>query len=279
MELMFNELSTIPLSPDVIAANEKMIRFSEVFARARQIGFRRIRTDLYANQIMLSDGYSLHDWLVNRQVPQRYRDILFGVLINPFINDDDEEIVEQYVMANYFFEDAELPIVRTPCLGLASANLYETASVSLQSAALWLKKNLPVIIETNGDEAIVQVKNVASAATFNDEDITVFVENLGEVNLQETLIPVNEKGIHLSDHHGKTELQQLCDQLKNSKYVIQMRSTGWGGKRFIRKINKDGTIEIVLYKTQRGYALWVQTSGRNYRETKAIANILEERYS
>lgn len=39
MELMYNELSVDPLSPDKYAANAKMKLFSETVAEARQKGF------------------------------------------------------------------------------------------------------------------------------------------------------------------------------------------------------------------------------------------------
>ena len=58
-----------------------------------------------------------------------------------------------------------------------------------------------------------------------------------------------------------------------------MRSTNWGGKNFIRKKHKNGVIEIVLIDSEKEYALWVQTTGRNYRETEVIAKKIEERYS
>jgi hypothetical protein len=58
-----------------------------------------------------------------------------------------------------------------------------------------------------------------------------------------------------------------------------MRSTNWGGNAFIRKVHKEGIIEIVLFKTERQYALLVKTTGRNLRETKAIAEILDGHYS
>ena len=48
---------------------------------------------------------------------------------------------------------------------------------------------------------------------------------------------------------------------------------------FATKCYAPGIIEIVLVNSERQYALHVQTTGRNYRETKAIAEIITERYS
>jgi len=89
--------------------------------------------------------------------------------------------------------------------------------------------------------------------------------------------PVNKK-VHLSDHHGKKELDELCDRIKNSPYVEEMQSTNWGGKRFIRKVEATGLIEMVLHKTEKQYALNVQTTGKDLIETQAIAEILRDKY-
>lgn len=92
-----------------------------------------------------------------------------------------------------------------------------------------------------------------------------------------TIEPANKK-VHLSDHHGKKELNELCDRIKNSPYVEEMQSTNWGGKRFIRNFDANGLIEIVLYKTDRQYALNVKTTGKDLQETEAIAKILIDKY-
>jgi len=89
--------------------------------------------------------------------------------------------------------------------------------------------------------------------------------------------PINKK-VHLSDHHGKKELNKLCDRIKNSPYVEEMQSTNWGGKGFIRKVEATGLIEMVLYKTEKQYALKVQTTGKDLLETQAIAEILRDKY-
>jgi len=201
------------------------------------------------------------------------------MLKRPFIKDEDEEVIDKYIEANYLFEDKESGITKTECTGLASAYLYETLSVSLPSMPVWNKIKLPIIIETEEETRIESVFNVSSKKSFENEEIAEYVENLGNVELVETDIAPDDKKIHLADHHGKDKLKELANQLKNSPYVVEMRSTNWKGKKFIRKIRKDGTIDIVLYKTDKGYALWVQTTGRNLRETKAIAQILDDRYS
>ncbi|PGH38864.1 MAG: hypothetical protein CRN43_12495 [Candidatus Nephrothrix sp. EaCA] len=96
--------------------------------------------------------------------------------------------------------------------------------------------------------------------------------------LTKSAIAPEDKKVHLSDHHGKKELNELCDRIKNCPYVEKMQSTNWGGKKFIRKAEANGLIEIVLYKTDKQYALNVQTTGRDLPETQAIAQILRDKY-
>lgn len=279
MELLFNELSVEPLSENKYTANDKMKQFAEATGEARKKGFKLIRSHLSSSEISLAEDYTLFDWLQNKDVPTKYRDFLFGMITKPFIKDEDEEVVEKYIEANYFFEDIESGITKIECTGLASAYLYETLSVSLSSAPVWDKIELPIIIETEEETRIESVFNASSKKSFENEEIAEYVENLGNIELVETDIAPEDKKIHLADHHGKDKLAKLANQLKQSPYVIEIRSTRFGGRQFIRKSHKDGTIEIILHKTDEGFAVLVQTTGRNLRETKAIAQILDDRYS
>lgn len=279
MELIFNELSIFPLSNNNFNANVKMKQFAKTVAEARKKGFRNIRSYYNVHEIQLADDYSVFHWLNNKDVQEVERNFLYGMIIQPFIKEDDEIIEDAYINANYFFEDQENLIDKKECIGLASAYLYETLSISLSSISLWDNDYLTILIEIEENSTTENVFNISSKESLSNNEISAFVESLGIINLIETdLIPVDKK-IHLADHHGKAELQVLCNQLKLNPYVIQMRSTNWGGKNFIRKTYKDGVIEIVLTNSQKEYALWVQTTGTNLRETKAIADKLKERYS
>jgi len=123
---------------------------------------------------------------------------------------------------------------------------------------------------------IAKSKQVVCRDTYKTWCFT-FITDKKQLLLQTTLEP-KSKEVNLSDHHGKKELKELCDRLKNSPFVVSMRSTNWGGKEFIRKVMDNGFIEIVLHKTDRQYALYVETTGRDYLETAAISEILRDKY-
>ncbi|WP_026755763.1 hypothetical protein [Sediminibacter sp. Hel_I_10] len=280
MEMLFNELSVEPLSGDIYEANKKMELFARTVGEARKRNFRNIRSYHDTNNIKLADDYSLYDWLHKKEVPELYRNFIYGMIIRPFINEEDEEVEEHYITSNYYFESIDPSVPKTETVGLAAAYLYETLSISLSSMFLWDEVTLPIIIESDEDGGLVQnVFNVSRRESFEQPVISEFVEKLGVVEIIETDIEPGEKKIHFSDHHGKDELRAFADKLKLSPYVVEMRGTNWGGKKFIRKIYKDGTLEIVLTNSSRSYALWVQTTGRNMRETNAIAEILTTKYS
>lgn len=287
MELLFNELSVKPACEDKYRANERMEKFIKTVAAARKQGIKNIRSELPSNLITLADGYSMHDWIFNKNdVPDIYRNLLVGMIVLPFIRDEDVEITDKYIQSNFFFEDVEGGIAKTTCAGLASAFLYETPSISLASLPIWEKTILTIIVETNDKESIIEtnvnVFNVSSGEAFEDEQVSSFIQSISELNLVETDVVPDDKKIHLADHHGKAELQDLCEKLKVNSYVLEMRSMEWcRGKcdRFVKKVHRNGVIELVLFKTDRKYGLWVQTTGRNIRETNAIADILEKTYA
>jgi len=212
MKLFLNELSLCPVADSKNSAIERMAVFAKTVSVARQKGFRNIQCDYSVNAILLAQQYSLFDWLNDYSVSREYRDFMYGVIIPPYIDEEDSEF-EKYMDAVITFENSE----------------------------------------------------------YND--------SIRELILVETTLNPEDKIIRLADHHGKSELQELCAQIKYNPYVEEMYSTDWGGNRFIRKIFMNGIVEIVLYKTQRKYALKVKTTGRNLRETQKIAKILEEKFN
>jgi len=279
MELVFNELSIFPLSENNFKANDKMKQFAITVAEARKRGYRNIRSYHTVHEIHLANEYTIFQWLNNKDVSEVERNFLYGMIIQPFIHDEDELIEERYIYSNYYFEDLENGFEKQECVGLATAYLYETLSISISSSNAWIKSILPILIEKDDLVTSENVLNVSSQVSFEVTEIKNLIENSGEVNLVETNIEPNDKKIHLADHHGKAELLALCNKLKLNPFVIEMRSTNWGGNKFIRDTFSDGVVEIVLINSQRKYALWVQTTARNIRETKAIAKVLEEKYS
>ncbi len=279
MELILNELSCVPISEDKYKANEVMLLFSKAVAEARKNGFRKIRTHFSANEIQLTNGYSLHNWLFDKEFPVEYRAIFYDMFVQPFLKEGDIEIEDKYIEATYFFEDAENNISKQECLGLLSAYLSETLAISIQTNPAWLKNILKITIEKDEIIEFGDVNNVFSKNCFSNISVKNFIDEISTLTLVKSNINPVDKKLHLTSHHGKKELNELWSTLKNSPYVIEAISVEWGGNSFFKNPTANGKVDIVHLKSDRRYVLQVQTTGRTLRETKAIAEILENEYS
>ena len=196
MELMFNELSMYPLAENKYTANERMVHFVKTASAANKQNFKKIRTNLDTQKIQLLEDYSLHDWLVDkdfRSVNHDYRDLLLGMLIKPFINENDTVVEEKYIKTKYFFQKEHGQQVE--CMGLAAAFLYETLCISFQSEDIWLNTDLKIFVTVENDicSHSEYIKNVFSEICFNKKDITDFINKIKNIDLLETDIPPKEK--------------------------------------------------------------------------------------
>lgn len=278
MNLAFNEISQTPFLDDKYQANERMLLFSKTVAEARKKGFRNIRTHYSTSEIKLTQDYSLHNWLFDKDFPAESRELFYDMFMQPFLREDDEEIEEKYVEANYFFEDTINQIPRQECLGLTAAYLSDTVAISFQSNPAWLQNSLIIRIEKGEEITTEEVHNVYSKECFSQNSISDFVERISNLNLIETNINPNDKHFHLTSHHGKQEITELWNRIKNSPFVIEGMSIEWGGNSFFKKPQRDGKVDIVHLKSDRKYAMQIQTTGRNLRETIEIAKRIAEQY-
>lgn len=278
MELAFNELSQIPLLDDKYQANERMIQFSKAVAEARKNGFRKIRTHYSASEIKLTQDYTLHNWLFDKEFSAENRALFFDMFVQPFLGEDDEDLENRFVDANYFFEDVENQIPKQECLGLTAAYLIDTLAISFQSSDAWLKNQLIILVENEAEIFTENVHNIFSKECFNQNSIADFVESTKMLDLEETPILPNNKHFHLTAHHGQQELTELWNRIKNSPYVIGGMSIEWGGNSFYKKPQRNGRVDIVHLKSDRRYAMQIQTTGNNLRETIEISKRLAEKY-
>jgi hypothetical protein len=278
MELAFNEISQTPYLNDKYQANERMLLFSKTVAEARKKGFRNIRTQYSTDEIILAHDYSLHKWLFDKEFSAESRALFYDMFVQPFINEDNEEIESKYIEANYFFEDIENQIPKQECFGLTSAYLSETLAISFQSSPAWQRNSLKILIERDNKISEDKVNHVYSKECFGQASIADFIESITILSFVETEINPSDKKFHLAAHHGQQELNEFWNRIKNSPLVIEGMSIEWGGNSFYKKPQRDGKVDIVHLKSDRRYAIQIQTTGRNLRETIEIAKRLEEQF-
>jgi hypothetical protein len=214
--------------------------------------------------------------------PRTEREFFWGLIQPPFINEDDTDIEENYINANYYYEDLRNGFIKTSCFGLAAAFLYDTLSISFQNGNHWNINSINIIVETKSKTTNELIKNVYSRECFFRQDIIDYIQEIGRIQLVETDIFPPDKKIHLAGtHHGKQELQTFWNKLKNCPFVIGAHSTGFdrSNAKFISKIEPNGEKGVIIFVAKAPFALWVQTTGRNHRETSKIADIIQNEYS
>jgi hypothetical protein len=286
MDICFNELSVLPAASDKFEAGRLMAAFAETAGAARGRHIRNIKTELNTADIFLCPGYSMHDWLFDRDFSQKnrnYRDFLIGMIRRPFISEEKEDA---YLSAVYCFEDRENGVEKTECQGLAAAYIDNTLAISFQNGPAWSKPELAVLVEGPGASELKTVQNVFSPESFNRDPINCRVaekllEERGDAYLRRTDLPPQGKQCHISDDHGKNELIKFWELLKRSPHVESAMSTDFAprGTRFIREIEPGREAGIVLLSRDPPYTLRVKTTGSCYPETRRIAELLERDFS
>lgn len=282
MDLMFNELSMSARTLTLSEANRIIEAFVHTIVEANKSNrIKKIRYCVNFHEIYIAENYSLQDWLHQKNTDKNLKDLIYSTFTYPFISEDDEYGQSQFVENNFLYTNGDNGI-KQACLGLASAYLSDAIAISLQTDSSWKKNIISMYIENPINSKIVDVLNVFSKDCFITDDINSHIGRNTQPELVASQIEPDEKKIHLADHHGKAELSALCQRLKNNPYIVEMRSMEWcrgNCNKFIKKFNKHGVIELVLTETDRKYGLWVQTTGRTYWETAAIAKLITEIYS
>lgn len=284
MEISFNELS-VPVYENKHLANEGVVKFIKSFNEVRKKGIKKIRSSSDSHEILLSENYSLNSWLIDKDFTseKNLKDLLFSTIIKPFIKVEDPEIEETFLSNYYYFEDLETGFAKTETFGLATSHLYKIPSISFDKLDAFKKNilNLKILPNNKQGESEANILNIYSPECINIAHIKSAFELLGNIELTKSKLSAAEKKAnrHLSDHHGIKTQNLFCTTLEKSDYVMSIRSTGWGGDKFIRKCYENGQIEIVMHWTTKHYSFLVQTTGKNLRETNEIAKNLTKKYN
>jgi hypothetical protein len=281
MELILNELSILK-SESQYAGGKLAMDFAKTMGTAVSMGYRKIRSHLSESEIELAHDYTLYNWLVTNSgdamIEQVIKPFLYGVFTTPFIEDGNEIAEEQYIESDFYFEDIASGFPKAKCLGLASAFIADSISISFPTLNIWKKEKLTITIEYDDEIVAGEVLNIHSTACFKNYDTKTHIVYNQDLKLTKHSESPKNKKCHITSHHGQKELKQLWNKLKTSPYVVSGLSIEWGGKVFVRKAEENGKIEIVLYKSEREYSLQIETTGTNQRETEEIAKILTQKF-
>ena len=276
MELIFNEQSTIPCAKDLSEACTAVIQFIKTYKESEKHDFKRIRYEKSFDSIYIAPNFTLNDFCYNTKFTT-LGGLLLGLAKHPFIDDNSPE--EARFINNDFFIIRDNREIKVDGLGIVY--LYNSIGISFCFDPFWeqTKHRLYVKGKEAGEYDVVSISHPKHC---NDAD---FIENKDlwkPIELVEAGITPEKKKINLRDDHGKDKLYAFAQKLCQSPYVVgRVNSIPYNphDTQFIRAIKDNGLIEIVFTDTDKGLGVVLQSTGRNKRETKKIASILQDKYS
>lgn len=191
---------------------------------------------------------------------------LYSFFREPFEGNDE-------VLGDEFLRH-EWKVDGLPCQGLAFASLADTLSLSYPSER-WDRASVVIL----KDEVPVQIRHFSSSVQLAAHEEWILSKR--PVVLVPCPLGSGRKTIRLRDDHGKDVLEAFARKLVACPYVeaiVNSLPYNPHARKFINSCSPGGLVEIVLPWTDEGLGLVVKTTGKTERETKAIADILRERY-
>lgn len=256
-ELFANEIS---FTHSALSEYANIKVLGEVYVRLRDLGITTCRiSDDKINHI--------YSYLERDSRYRVFRDFLFAFFKAPYEDNDlVDTLSDEYLSHEWQYKGEN-------CFGLAMAYLTDTISLSIDPSC-W-KETVNIF----RDDDLICVRNISELlhVDYHRE----WFEGRKPIELISTSKSPLEKRLKLRDDHGKDVLTVFAKKLLRNKYVEEVVNSlrfNSFDRQFIRKINEDGTVECVLYWHDKGYGLAVKTTGRNMKETQAIAEILDKEY-
>jgi len=278
-DLIFNELTETPLAPDFSEAFKRVKQFLHTYKKRPSIFDKRIRLETYIGNLQLTDAMSLQDFCNETPQSRTLGSLLLGLGKHPFIDEDSSE-EDQYIQNRYIlrYNGNE-----KESIGLAAAHLNDSICIGFEAEEYWKEVEHQIVISNEGGVVCTPiVLSVSDPDHFKSLAVEEWLERHQPVSLVESSLESSEKSINLRNDHGKDVLLRFSKRLRTSCYVTSIvNSLPFNPKQrdFIKSVNANGLIEIVLTHTDQGLGIAVQTTGRNLQETQTIAEILKSSYT
>lgn len=172
MEIFYNELSSHPLASSKQEAKERIVNLLKTLKslRGNDINIMRTYDGFYAEK--LSADYNFADFFGDPSVNTELKILLRTVIANPYIEDDDSYEAEIFI-TNTFTTQNENDEKISP-EGLASAYIFSSPVISLESHLHWKTSFLELCIEHNDSPNDIKKVNILNVYSPNCKNSTDF---------------------------------------------------------------------------------------------------------
>lgn len=273
----FNELSLQLFSEEQVEV--RMREYVETLKAARErYGVKKVRYHANFVDLYVSPSLNVQQYCdLHRNTP------LAGVLLStftmPFVDEEDDIALEKYCDTKVFIQkDGE----KMDADGFNAAYCQGTFCVGFSSSDFWKSSCVHTISIRTGETEKIEKWGCLSSPTHIDvSDFHVWYDSIQPIRLMECWVDPCEKPCKIRDDHGQDILLLHAEKLLRSRYVtgvVNSLQFNSHNRRYIKQIFDTGIIHVVLFWTDAGYGLAIQTTGRNTRETAEISRILERDY-
>lgn len=283
MELIFNELSFKPYINNKVLFKNRFIEMLKTYEQLRKtFGITNLLFPRVTFNHNVSEESTFIQWASSLKNTSEKNKIL-ALIRTPF-SEDLLQGEEQDKINRFYYENSRVPIEQEYCIGLGICHTKERIAISLHSHNCWKPHMISFkkIVNDDFDTQDVEVFNVCESGKQLNGNLSQKLLYYGNLELVETDILPKDKKIKLSgDHHGNNKLDAFAKKLLRSRYVTEViNNIDFSPKsvNLIKEKYSDGTIDVVLYWEDAGYGMKIQTTGRNYRETEAIAEIIKDEF-
>lgn len=274
----FNELSVEPVCKSETEKHDRMVNFVNTIKKANDVyGTKLVRYQANLCDIHLDEKDSIQDYCT-KNIHNPEVGVILSSQTSPQVDLDDDIIAEKYIETKVTIEKDGS---RIEAEGFTAAFVYDTFAIGFDSDEFWANPLHKIQVASNGQTLDTEWPCLSRPEHVEEDTVGLWVDAHSELELVKSTLSVQDKTVNLRDDHGKDILAEHAKRLLKNDYVDRILTSlpfKPTSTTYIDKINPDGTIDIVLFWTDRGLSMRVKTTGRNIQETQAIADILRRKY-
>ena len=277
-QICFNNLSSQPLCSNEAEIEQRMSLYIQVLQMVGINGIKKVRYAVDLTTVLLREDYSVQDYCNSHMKIDTAR-LLLSMATKPQVPEEDDKMLEQYLETEtYVIKDQ--PIKAD---GFNAAFCMGTYCIGFASDVFWSMSRFGIIVSSNGETENHIWYCLSTPAHFQDAKFQDWLDQFLPLDLQVSSLNPDDKIINLRNDHGKDKLLEHAKSLMNNHYVegvLTSLAFNNHAKFYVSKQSDfaHGLIDVVLFWESQGYSMRVKTTGRNIRETMAIAELLTEKY-
>ena len=268
-----------PLCTSDAEIEDRMEKYILTLKSAGLQGIKKVRYSGDLTAVRLSDEYSVQDYC-NTRMKESRAILVLSMATKPQVPEDDDNVLENYLEAQTCVIQEGNPIDAD---GFNAAFCMGTYCIGFASDVFWSKLQYQINVSSNGETEHHVWYCVSIPEHYDNAVFQEWIERRLPLDLRTSILSPDKKPVSLREDHGKDKLMEHARNLMNSPYVEGVL-TSLPFHSFTKTyINKQsdfahGLIDVILFWEDKGYCMRVKTTGRNIRETIAIAEILSKRY-